>query len=103
MLTSWLIASVLGIGSTDFVDHCLISWTKVLRNLVGATTSTEVAGYFMPYDFIEVAEAPCFQGRADEKHVKRLGRDTFVERLAFHDEKINAGGSTSIIGKLFVV
>jgi len=125
-------------GSTDFVDPYLISGTTVLRNLVGATTSTELAAaeadlsfacatqllndpvpatndlveltaihfrlfqdvyewagplctvnvkkdipgadFFMPYDFIELAAANCFQDLADEEHLKGLERETFVER-----------------------
>jgi cell filamentation protein len=134
-------------GSTDFVDPYLISGTTVLRNLVGATTSTELAAaeadlsfaratqllnhpvpatndlaelktihfrlfqdvyewagelrtvdvkkdipgadFFMPYGFIELAAAHCFQDLAVEEHLKGLEREAFVERLAFHYEKIN--------------
>lgn len=134
-------------GSADFIDPYLISGTTVLRNLVGATTSAELAAaeadlsfaratqllndpvpatndlaelstihfrlfqdvydwagrlrivnvkkdipgaeFFMPYDFIELAAAHCFQDLADEEHLKGLERKVFVERLAFHYEKIN--------------
>lgn len=133
--------------SSKFVDPYLISGSTVLRNLVGATMSTELAAaeadlsfaratqllddpvpatsdlaelqtihfrlfqdvyewagqlrtidvkkdvpgadFFLPYGLIELAAANCFQELAVEDHLKGLKRETFVERLAFHYEKIN--------------
>lgn len=133
--------------SAEFIDPYLISGTTVLRNLVGATMSTELAAaeadlsfaratqllndpvpatndlaelktihfrlfrdvyewagqlrtvdvkkdvpgaeFFLPYGFIELAAANCFQDLALEERLKGLERETFVERLAFHYEKIN--------------
>ncbi|WP_210403868.1 Fic family protein [Salinibacterium sp. UTAS2018] len=37
----------------------------------------------------ELAAAHCFQDLADDEHLRGLEREAFVERLAFHYEKIN--------------
>lgn len=47
------------------------------------------ADFFMPVGLIELAAMNSFRDLAIEEHLKGLKREAFVERLAFHYEKIN--------------
>ena len=47
------------------------------------------ADFFLPWSYIENAAAICFDELADERFLVGLSRSEFVERLAFHFEKIN--------------
>lgn len=133
--------------SPEFADPYLIPKTKVLRNLVGAASVSELsaaeadlsfaralqlldspvpatndlhelkhihfhlfqdvydwagelrrvdvrkdvpgAEFFMPWAYIENAAAICFRELAEDRFLDGLPREAFVERLAFHYEKIN--------------
>lgn len=133
--------------SPESVDPYLIPGTDVLRNLVGARTTQELAAaeadlsfaratqlveipvphtsdlaelqaihfrlfqdvfdwagqtrtvdvrknvpgadYFLPWAFIETAAGNCFRDLDAEDRLHGLSRATFIERLAFHYERIN--------------
>lgn len=59
------------------------------------------AAFFLPWGFIDNAAAICFRELAEERLLAGLSRDAFVERLAFHYEKINSGGNHVLQEELF--
>ncbi|MGM7669168.1 Fic/DOC family protein [Microbacterium sp. A93] len=63
-------------------------WAGELRT-VDVRKSVPDADFFLPYGFIENAAAICFRELAEQQFLVGLGRKTFVERLAYHYEKIN--------------
>jgi len=134
-------------ASPEFVDPYLVPGTNVLRNILGLTSSEDLASaeadlsfvralqllddppqpthdlrelkqihfqlfqdvydwagqvrivdvrkdvpgadFFLPFGYIERAAAICFAELANEGLLRGLDRTTFVERLAYHYEKIN--------------
>jgi len=63
-------------------------WAGQLR-AVDVKKDVPGAEFFMPFVHIELAAAHCFHDLAEEEHLNGLEREAFVERLAFHYEKIN--------------
>nr|WP_246223817.1 Fic family protein [Pseudarthrobacter psychrotolerans] len=47
------------------------------------------AEFFLPWGLIETASINSFEELASENHLKGLARAEFIERLAYHYEKIN--------------
>lgn len=66
----------------------LFEWAGQTRT-VDVKKNVPDAEFFLPWGFIETASINCFQELASEKHLKGLARTEFVERLAYHYEKIN--------------
>lgn len=63
-------------------------WAGQLRT-VDVKKDVPGADFFMPWNFVEIAAANCFLDLVAEDHLQGLDRAAFVERLAFHYEKIN--------------
>ncbi|MDF2558679.1 MAG: cell filamentation protein [Microbacterium sp.] len=66
----------------------LYDWAGDLRT-VDVRKNVPGADYFLPYGFIERASGICFAELAADEFLVDLPRDFFVERLAYHYEKIN--------------
>lgn len=66
----------------------LYDWAGDLRT-VDVRKNVPGADYFLPYGFIERASSICFSELAADEFLADLPRDSFVERLAYHYEKIN--------------
>lgn len=63
-------------------------WAGELRT-VDVRKNVPGAEFFLPYGFIVNAAAICFRELAEEQFLAKLDRKTFIERLAYHYEKIN--------------
>lgn len=63
-------------------------WAGQIRT-VDVRKDVPGAEFFMPWGFIENAASICFAELAQERFLAGLARDEFVERLAFHYEKID--------------
>lgn len=63
-------------------------WAGQLRT-VDVRKNVPGADYFLPFGYIEHAATLCFAELAEEHLLAGLERPTFVERLAYHYEKIN--------------
>lgn len=63
-------------------------WAGQPRN-VDVRKDVPGAEFFMPWGYIENAAAICFTELAENRFLIGLTRDVFVERLAFHYEKVN--------------
>ncbi|NYD71010.1 Fic/DOC family protein [Herbiconiux flava] len=66
----------------------VFDWAGQVRS-VDVRKDVPGAQFFLPVGYIERAAEICFGELAEEQHLKRLGRDDFIQRLAFHYEKIN--------------
>ncbi|WP_427018947.1 Fic/DOC family protein [Pseudarthrobacter sp. P1] len=66
----------------------LFEWAGQTRR-VDVRKDVPGAEFFLPWGFTETASINCFEELASENHLKGLARAEFVERLAYHYEKIN--------------
>lgn len=66
----------------------LYDWAGQLRS-VDVRKDVPDAEFFMPWSYVDNAAAICFMALAEERLLVGLSREKFVERLAFHYEKIN--------------
>lgn len=66
----------------------VFDWAGQLR-VVDVRKDVPGAQFFMPFGLIERAAEICFRGLAEEQYLAGLERSTFIQRLAFHYEKIN--------------
>jgi len=74
------------------IHFCLFQdvyeWAGDLRT-IDVRKNVPGAEFFLPVGFIESAAAICFSELADEGFLTGLARENFVQRLAYHYEKIN--------------
>ncbi|MGB3414603.1 MAG: Fic family protein [Microbacteriaceae bacterium] len=66
----------------------IYDWAGRLR-IVDVRKDVPGAEFFMPWQMIENTAEICFRELSEENFLRGLSRDVFVERLAFHYEKIN--------------
>lgn len=66
----------------------LFDWAGTIRT-IDVRKNIPGAEFFLPVGYIERASTICFSDLAEERHLKGLPRDRFVQRLAYHYEKIN--------------
>lgn len=66
----------------------VFDWAGQLR-IIDVRKKVTGADFFLPHGYIENAAAICFKELADEGFLAGLDRASFVERLAYHYEKIN--------------
>lgn len=66
----------------------VFDWAGHLRS-VDVRKNVPGAEYFMPFGHIERAAEICFRDLAEEDHLSGLDRQEFIQRLAFHYERIN--------------
>jgi len=66
----------------------LFDWAGAVRT-IDVRKNIPGAEFFLPVGYIEHASAVCFRELAEERHLWGLPRERFVQRLAYHYEKIN--------------
>lgn len=67
-------------------------WAGKLRT-IDIRKNTEAAGFFMPVSRLQQGAGFAFRELAEEKMLRGLLRDRFIDRLAHHYDQVNSGAS----------